>query len=60
MSSNGETTSIPVIDISSGDAAVGRALIEAAEQYGFVFVKNLGNDISAGDLDEAFELVRSL
>ena len=60
MSSNGETTNIPVIDISSGDAAVGKALIQAAEQYGFVFVKNLGNDISTSDIDEAFQLVCSV
>ena len=57
MTSNGETTDIPVIDISSGDAAVGKALIEASEKYGFVFVKNLGKDISIEDIDEAFQLV---
>lgn len=49
---------IPVLDISVPDAATGKQLVDAAERYGFVFIRIQGSDISPKEIDEAFELVR--
>lgn len=48
---------IPVIDLSGDQNEVSRQLVEAAEDHGFIYIKNLGKDISAPDIDEAFNLV---
>lgn len=60
MSQTTETAQIPVIDISGDlpEAEVGRALVDAAATYGFVYVKNEGKDIPVAAIDRMFELVR--
>lgn len=50
---------LPVIDISnSRDPAVGKAMLDAAAKYGFLYVHSKGTDFSADDVDHGFELVR--
>ncbi|KAI8714493.1 Fe2OG dioxygenase domain-containing protein [Fusarium sp. LHS14.1] len=59
MSTN--AVKIPVIDISAPDVDqkdVARQLVDAAEEHGFIYIRNLGRDISAADVDGAFELVQ--
>jgi isopenicillin N synthase-like dioxygenase len=49
---------IPLIDINSADTAtIGRQLVDAAEEHGFIYIRNLGKDISPERIDEAFRLV---
>ena len=49
---------IPLIDINSADTAtIGRQLVDAAEEHGFIYIRNLGKDINPGKIDEAFRLV---
>lgn len=59
MSTTQETAQIPVIDISGGqpDAEIGRALVDAAATYGFVYVKNEGKDIPVAAINRMFDLV---
>lgn len=59
MSTN--AAKIPIIDISAPDVDqkdVARQLVDAAEEHGFIYIRNLGRDISAVDIDGAFGLVR--
>lgn len=54
------TAKIPIIDISANDVSqeeIARQLVDAAEVHGFIYIRNLGVDISASDIDGAFELV---
>ncbi|OAA43436.1 Oxoglutarate/iron-dependent oxygenase [Beauveria brongniartii RCEF 3172] len=54
-------TGIPIIDINSADeATIGKQLVDAAEEHGFIYIRNLGQDISAEQVDEAFALSRKL
>jgi hypothetical protein len=49
---------LPVIDISNPhDPAVGKAMLEAAAKYGFLYVNSKGTDFTAEDVDHGFELV---
>jgi len=49
---------IPVIDLSGDDQAqVAKDLVEAAIEHGFVYIKNIGNDIPLEAIDGAFALV---
>jgi isopenicillin N synthase-like dioxygenase len=50
---------IPVIDISGelSRPEIAKALVDAVATNGFVFVKNLGQDIPVEVLDNTFELV---
>lgn len=50
---------IPVIDISGSlpDNEIAKQLVEAATDYGFVYVKNEGKDIPVEVIDSIFELV---
>lgn len=49
---------IPIIDINSADeATIGKQLVDAAEEHGFIYIRNLGQDISVEQIDEAFALV---
>lgn len=51
---------IPIIDINAADeATVGKQLVDAAEEHGFIYIRNLGRDIPAEQVDEAFALVCS-
>lgn len=54
------TANIPVIDISAPDAdqkEIAQQLVDAAEEHGFIYIRNLGRDIQAKDVDGAFDLV---
>lgn len=49
---------LPVIDISNPhDPAVGKAMLDAAAKYGFLYVNSKGTDFSVADVDHGFELV---
>lgn len=52
-----ESAGIPVIDIASGrpEAEVARELVDAAVEFGFIYVKSGGMDVKA--IERAFELV---
>lgn len=57
------TAEIPVIDISATDVdqnVIARQLVEAAEEHGFIYIRNLGKDISPQDIDGAFALVYTI
>lgn len=62
MSQTQQTAQIPVIDLSGGqsEAEVGKALVDAASTYGFVYVKNEGKDIPIAAVDRMFDLVKLL
>lgn len=53
---------IPVIDISRTDSGleleIAEQLVEAAKVHGFVYIKNLGDDIPITEIDHAFDLVK--
>ncbi|KAI1375202.1 2OG-Fe(II) oxygenase superfamily protein [Hypoxylon crocopeplum] len=58
-----ETATIPIIDISAegaDQAQVAKELVDAAVKYGFVYIKNAGRDISAEQIENAFNLSRTL
>lgn len=49
---------LPVIDISDPhDPAVGKAMLDAAAKYGFLYVNSKGTDFATEDVDHAFGLV---
>lgn len=51
---------IPIIDVNAGDrATVAKQLVDAAEEHGFIYIKNLGADIPVADIDETFNTVRN-
>ena len=54
---------IPVIDISRRDPGfeleIAEQLVEAATVHGFVYIKNLGDDIPIQEIEHAFDLVKS-
>ncbi|OAQ77340.1 oxidoreductase, 2OG-Fe(II) oxygenase family [Purpureocillium lilacinum] len=54
------TANIPVIDLAGDEADVARHLVAAAEDHGFIYIKNRGNDIPAAAVDEAFSLSRRI
>ncbi|KAJ5456711.1 hypothetical protein N7530_011985 [Penicillium desertorum] len=48
---------LPVIDISNPhDPAVGKAMLDAAAKYGFLYVNSKGTDFTTEDVDHAFGL----
>lgn len=50
---------LPVIDISNPhDPAVGKAMLDAAAKYGFLYVNSKGTDFTVEDVDRGFGLVR--
>ncbi|KAI9898449.1 hypothetical protein N3K66_006809 [Trichothecium roseum] len=49
------SANIPVIDISGDPTEVSKALVDAAEDHGFIYIKNIGRDISPEDIDGAFK-----
>lgn len=54
------TTSIPIIDISAegtDQAQVAKELVDAAVEYGFVYIRNAGRDISTEHIENAFNIV---
>ncbi|KAI6089478.1 2OG-Fe(II) oxygenase superfamily protein [Hypoxylon rubiginosum] len=57
------TATIPIIDISAEGAdqiQVAKELVDAAVEYGFVYVRNAGRDISTEQIENAFGLSRTL
>lgn len=58
MSGTTAPIELPVIDISNPhDPAVGKAMLEAAAKYGFLYVDSKGSDFTADDVDHTFALV---
>ncbi|KFH47614.1 hypothetical protein ACRE_015090 [Hapsidospora chrysogenum ATCC 11550] len=51
---------IPVIDISGDQTEVARQLVQAAEDHGFIYIRNLGKDIAPAAVDEAFDLSKKI
>ncbi|RCI16968.1 hypothetical protein L249_2069 [Ophiocordyceps polyrhachis-furcata BCC 54312] len=51
---------IPVIDLAADQALVARQLVAAAEDHGFIYIRNLGLDIPTPDIDRAFALASLL
>ena len=56
---NPQQGQIPVIDISGStpDDEIAEQLVKAASTYGFVYIKNEGEDISIKVIDEMFDIV---
>lgn len=53
-------TFIPIIDISESQAdqaSIAKRLVDAAAEYGFVYIKNTGLNISAAQIEQAFSIV---
>lgn len=58
MSDTTTPIQLPVLDISNPhDPAVGKAMLDAAAKYGFLYVNSKGSDFSSADVDHAFALV---
>jgi hypothetical protein len=61
MGERHEQIQIPVIDIlracPDDDLSVAEELVQAAAVHGFVYIKNLGKDISIPEINHAFDLV---
>lgn len=49
---------VPIIDLEGPEDDVARQLVDAAEEHGFIYIKNTGRNITASEIDEVFELVR--
>ncbi len=55
-----EDAAIPIIDISAegaDQAQVAKSLVDAAAEYGFVYIKNTGRDITIDQIENAFDVV---
>lgn len=49
---------LPIIDISNPhDPSVGKAMLDAAAKYGFLYVASQSTDFSPDDVGRAFGLV---
>ncbi|EFY95375.1 isopenicillin N synthase-like protein [Metarhizium robertsii] len=48
---------IPIIDLSGPQAEVSKQLVDAAADHGFIYIQNLGHDIPAASIDDAFALM---
>lgn len=58
MSDTTTPIELPVIDISDpNDPAVGKAMLDAAAKYGFLYVNSKGSDFTVEDVDRGFALV---
>ncbi|KAJ6119684.1 hypothetical protein N7523_003964 [Penicillium sp. IBT 18751x] len=57
MSDTTAPIELPVIDISDpNDPAVGKAMLDAAAKYGFLYVNSKGSDFTVEDVDRGFAL----
>ncbi|KAI6783000.1 uncharacterized protein J7T54_002161 [Emericellopsis cladophorae] len=54
------TSHIPIIDLSGDQADVARQLVKAAEEHGFIYIRNLGKDFTPLDIDEAFYMSQKI
>ncbi|OOF90235.1 hypothetical protein ASPCADRAFT_179475 [Aspergillus carbonarius ITEM 5010] len=60
MTDVGPPIELPVLDISNPlDPAAGKALLDAATKYGFLYVDSRGTDFTAAEVDRAFELSKT-
>ncbi|KAF2105092.1 oxidoreductase [Rhizodiscina lignyota] len=57
---NGDTVTIPVIDISEENKNAAEDLVDAAAKYGFVFVKNNIAGIPPSEISQMFNLSETL
>jgi isopenicillin N synthase-like dioxygenase len=56
----GPPIELPIIDISNpADPSVGKAMLDAAAKYGFLYVDSKGTDFAAEDVNRAFELSKA-
>ncbi|KAI0537801.1 hypothetical protein GGR58DRAFT_327644 [Xylaria digitata] len=58
-----KAASIPIIDISGGEedyVRVAKELVDAAAEHGFVYIRNAGQDISLPQIEQAFDISRTL
>lgn len=55
-----KSADIPVIDVSGNEGEVARQLVDAAEEHGFIYIRNVRLDITPNTIDEAFRLVSKL
>ncbi|TGJ83446.1 hypothetical protein E0Z10_g5325 [Xylaria hypoxylon] len=58
-----KATSIPIIDISGGQGdhvRIAKELVDAAAEHGFVYIRNTGQDISLAQIEQAFNISRTL
>ncbi|PFH58513.1 hypothetical protein XA68_13577 [Ophiocordyceps unilateralis] len=60
MDSNPSAASIPLIDLEADQALVADQLVAAAEDHGFIYIRNLGLDIPTTEVDRAFSLCEKL
>ena len=52
---------LPILDISNpDDPATGKAMLDAATRYGFLYVDAASTEFTAEDVERAFSLVNSL
>ncbi|KYK61520.1 hypothetical protein DCS_02662 [Drechmeria coniospora] len=51
---------IPLIDLAGNEIDVSRKLVAAAEDHGFIYIRNVGADITPASVDEAFSLSKML
>jgi len=59
MASVWSESTIPVIPLEDGSADCAKDLVDAARQWGFLYI-SAGSDISQNKIDRMFELVRSI
>ncbi|GAP84187.2 putative clavaminate synthase-like protein [Rosellinia necatrix] len=55
--------SIPIIDISRSEedqTRIAEELVKAAAEYGFIYVRNGGQDITIAQVEQAFDISRTL
>ncbi|KAK5631196.1 hypothetical protein RRF57_006911 [Xylaria bambusicola] len=65
MEAMASAASIPIIDISGsgiqGDSTrVAKQLVDAAAEHGFVYVRNTGHDIAFAQVQQAFDISKTL
>jgi isopenicillin N synthase-like dioxygenase len=56
MGSKGTGIDIPVVDIRPGNREAARQVLDAATNYGFVFIENNDTGIDVKDIDHMFDL----
>ncbi|KAK0383585.1 hypothetical protein NLU13_9496 [Sarocladium strictum] len=54
------SANIPIIDLAGDEEDVARQLVNAAEEHGFIYIRNMGNDIASEDIRGAFELSKKI
>lgn len=57
MSSTVQSLHVPIVDISPSNAQAAEQLVEAATDYGFVFINGQDLGFNSQILDDVFQLV---